>query len=85
MSPIAATRPAATMMLTPVMVRRRLTDGSSITRSAISRSRTANPRPAGRVRANAARWRLAHRPAVPVVRANSDPAGRTGRHAGMAG
>ena len=31
MSPIAATRPAATMMLTPVMVRRRLTDGSSIT------------------------------------------------------
>jgi hypothetical protein len=28
-------------MLTPVMVRRRLTDGSSITRSAISRSRSA--------------------------------------------
>ena len=45
MSPIAATRPAATLILMPVMVRRRLTDGSSIIRSEISRSRTARSSP----------------------------------------
>ena len=45
MSPIAATRPAATIMLTPVMVSRPLTDGSSITCSAITRSRSSRSSP----------------------------------------